>query len=349
MFRHSLLPCSYLAIALGLAVLSVPRPVVGQDLSTQERLDRLERDLNMLQRQVYRGAPPPATAGDGAAVNAEIRMDRLEAQMRDLTGRVEEEANQVQQIRQRVEQINSDVEMRFNQAGIGAGSVAAANRSPARPEAAGSDRAVPPFPPSGSDAELAPPRSAAGGARAALMPPGTVVPPPSGATSPAAGPEPIFGTLRPPGAAPPPALTSTAAAHPAPARALPSGSPTEQFNHAFGLLRKADYPAAEVALKAFIEGHPRDPMAGNAQYWLGETYYARRKYMEAASAFAEGYRRYPRSARAADGLLKLGMSLARANQRKNACLAFAQLDHDFPHPGAAVKERAAAEKRRLGC
>ena len=90
-------------------------------------------------------------------------------------------------------------------------------------------------------------------------------------------------------------------------------------------------------------------MAGNAQYWLGETYYVRAKYLEAATAFAEGYKRYPKSAKAADGLLKLGMSLARANQKQNACVALAQLDQAFPAPGAAIKAHAEAEKKRLGC
>ena len=90
-------------------------------------------------------------------------------------------------------------------------------------------------------------------------------------------------------------------------------------------------------------------MASNAQYWLGETFYARGKYMEAASAFADGYKRYPKGAKAVDELLKLGMSLARANQKPNACVALAQLDRDFPNPGASIKERAAAEKKRLGC
>jgi TolA-binding protein len=71
--------------------------------------------------------------------------------------------------------------------------------------------------------------------------------------------------------------------------------------------------------------------------------------MEAAAAFAEGYKRYPKSAKAADGLLKLGMSLARADQKQNACVALAQLDHDFPSPGAPIKERAATEKKHLGC
>ncbi len=180
------------------------------------------------------------------------------------------------------------------------------------------------------------------------MPPGTVVAPP-GATPGVAAP--VYGTLRPPGsvaaAVDPPSAAPTGRS-PA-AGSLASGSAAEQYNHAFGLLKQADYPAAESALKAFIEQHPTDPMAGNAQYWLGETYYARSRYLEAASAFAEGYKRYPKSAKAAEDLLKLGMALGRASQKQNACLALAQLDHDFPKPGASLKEHATAEKKRLGC
>ena len=87
MFRHSLLRCMCFGVALGLAAAPL-MPARGQDRSTFERLDRLERDLNMLQRQVYRGAPAPMAGGDAAgAVNTEIRIDRMETQMRDLTGR----------------------------------------------------------------------------------------------------------------------------------------------------------------------------------------------------------------------------------------------------------------------
>ena len=347
MFRRSPLPCTRLIIALGLAVIALPAPALSQDSSTQERLDRLERDLNMLQRQVYRGVPPPAAGGDhGAAVNAEVRMDRLESEMRDLTGRVEEVANKVEQVRQRVEQISGDVETGVSQPGAGTGSAAAASPAPEPPSSAAPDQSSRRFAPQAAtgDEDVASPAPAARDA-AVLMPPGTVVPPPSG---PADGPTPIFGTLTPPGT-PRPAAAMTGAAQPPPGGVLPSGSATEQYNRAFGLLKKADYPAAETALKAFVAQYPRDPMAGNAQYWLGETYYTRGRYMEAASAFAEGYKRYPKSAKAPDGLLRLGMALARANQKQNACLALTQLDHDFPHPGAAIKEHAVAEKKRLGC
>ena len=351
MLRQLLLPCACLGLAFGVALSAAP--AWSQDGGAQERLDRLERDLNMLQRQVYRGAPAPVMgSAGGGAVNTEIRMDRLEAQMRDLTGHVEEFVNQIEQIRQRVEQVNGDAEMRLGRAPAGSGPLAAANPAQGRPGPAGPARPVRQFapPPSGDDEDFPQTRQGPG----QPIWPGTAMPgsdgPFPGAPSPG-GPTPIFGTLTPPGSSPPPgAVANAAPAARVPAGAMPpGGSASEQYNYAFGLLKQADYPAAEAALKAFVEQHPRDPMAGNAQYWLGETYYTRANYLEAASAFAEGYKRYPKSPKAADNLLKLGMALGRANQKPTACLALAQLDHDFPNPGASVKERAAAEKKRLGC
>ena len=326
MFRHSLLRCACFGVALGLAAAPLV-PAHSQDRSTMERLDRVERDPNMLQRQVYRGGPAPMAGGDpGGAVNAEIRMDRMESQMRDLTGRVEEVMNQVERLRQRVDQVNGDVESRFSQAPPPSGGYASAGPPPPRTRGAGpSSRELPAEPP---------------GVTGTLTPPEPLLRPPG-------GPNPLAGTLTPPGAGAPSELASAAA--PPSGRLMPNGSTSEQYNYAFGLLKQAGYPAAEVALKSFVEQHPNDPMAGNAQYWLGETYYTRGRYAEAATAFAEGYKRYPKSSKAADELLKLGMSLGRANQKQNACVVLAQLDHDFPAPGAAIKERATTEKKKLGC
>ena len=343
MFRQSLLPRACFGVALGLAVVVPTSSAHSQDRLTLERLDRLERDLNMLQRQVYRGAPAPMLGSDpGGAASGEVRMDRLEQQMRELTGRVEEFVNQIDQLRQRVEQVNGDVETRFGQTASTSGSYAAASPPPARPPRNTALGRQPPEPP-GSPIALAPPAPPPG-------PGGSLMPPDLGA--PSSGPSPIFNTLTPPGSPPAqPDLASAAADVPRPPteRMLPNGSAGEQYNYAFGLLKQADYPAAETALKAFVEQHPKDPMAGNAQYWLGETYYTRGRFIEAASAFAEGYKRYPKGSKAPDELLKLGMSLARANQKQNACVALAQLDHDFPSAGAAIKDRASAEKKRLGC
>ena len=75
-----------------------------------------------------------------------------------------------------------------------------------------------------------------------------------------------------------------------------TGTPQSQYDYALSLmLGQQDFAAAEQALKAFVEQHPQDDLTGNAQYWLGETYYVRgRSYQNAAFAFAEGYQRYPK-------------------------------------------------------
>jgi tol-pal system protein YbgF len=317
----------------------------SQDRALEDRLDRLERDLSMLQRQVYRsGGGSAAPAGSSAAVDNELRIDRLETEMRELTGRVEDEINGVEQLRRRVEQINSDIDVRFGQ-----GQGQPTTPSPPRSAASGavtsaaagtlSNRVAPP---ASSAPPLTPPSYP--------MPSGTLVPPPPYVPT---GP----GTLTPPRSPPgPPPFAPESesegpgnALHPASLGALPAGSASEQYNFAFGLLKQADYSAAEAALKSFIRQHPDDGLAGSAQYWLGETYYMRGNYADAASTFAEGYKRYPKGTKAPDNLLKLGMSLARANQKHNACIAFQQLDHDFPNPGNAIKERAKDEKKNLGC
>ena len=115
------------------------------------------------------------------------------------------------------------------------------------------------------------------------------------------------------------------------------------------MLKQADYPAAEEALKEFIAQHPNDPLTGSAQYWLGETYFVRNDYNSAAAAFAKGYQLYPKSPKAQDNLLKLGVSLGNIGRKQDACFAFAKLDRDFPNIAPTNKERATREKQRLGC
>jgi tol-pal system protein YbgF len=344
LLRRSTAPHSCSTLLLMVLTIALPTQAArSQDRAMQDRLDRLERDLSMLQRQVYRSAGgsvvPP---GSSAAVDSELRMDRLETGMRELTGRVEDAINGVEQLRRRLEQVNSDIDVRFGQgqgqptpppprsAGGGAVASAAAGTLPAR----GAPPAISAAPPAPHN----PP-----------MPSGSLVPPPYTATG--------LGTLTPPKSpaglqpfSPAPENAATGSAiRPPSSGGLPAGSASEQYNFAFGLLKQADYPAAEAALKSFIRQHPDDGLAGSAQYWLGETYYARANYAEAVVAFAEGYKRYPKGAKAADDLLKLGMSLARVNQKQNACTALAQLNRDFPNSGNSIKERAKDEKKRLGC
>jgi tol-pal system protein YbgF len=282
-----------------------------------DRLDRLERDMNLLQRQVYRGtgpggAPVAVTPPDSqTAANYEVRFSQIEDEMRNLTGQIEEVQYNLGQLKRRVDTLASDVDQRLSALEHGgAGGAAVADAAP------------------GAKAPAAPPRGAGENPAEPASRSGVLGQLPAGAAQTAAAP----------------------ATSPKPdAGSLPTGTPQEQYNYAFGLLRQANYPAAEQALRTFVQRYPNDALAGNAQYWLGETYYVRQDYSNAAAVFAEGYQKYPKGGKAADDLLKLGMSLARANQKQNACVAFAQLDHDFPNPGSSIKEHSLAEKKRLGC
>ena len=132
--------------------------------------------------------------------------------------------------------------------------------------------------------------------------------------------------------------------------ALPAGSEMDQYNYAFSLLRKADYDGAETAFNEFITLHPDSQLSGNAYYWLGETYYVRTRYNDAAIAFLKGYQRFPNGDKAPDNLLKLGMSLARLDNKKaEACATFGELKAKFPDAPQTVRDKAAQESSAAGC
>ncbi|CAO3419225.1 tol-pal system protein YbgF [Azospirillum doebereinerae] len=129
----------------------------------------------------------------------------------------------------------------------------------------------------------------------------------------------------------------------------PNATPEKQYERAFELLRQSDYDKAEKALQEFIAKNKSHAYAGNAQYWLGESYYVRNKFPEAAQAFAETLSKYPKNPKAPDSLLKLGMSLQQLNKKSDACTAFNQLMTKFPEASASVKRRADTERKRINC
>jgi tol-pal system protein YbgF len=130
-------------------------------------------------------------------------------------------------------------------------------------------------------------------------------------------------------------------------RSLPGGSPRDQYEHALGLLRRADYKAAEAALRDFVRRHPNDALAANAYYWLGENYYAQGRYQDAAYQFADGFRKFPSHPKAQDSLFKLALSFARQGKTTEACASFAEYRKRFPNAG--LRREAEAEQRRMNC
>jgi tol-pal system protein YbgF len=140
------------------------------------------------------------------------------------------------------------------------------------------------------------------------------------------------------------------AAAPAPASSGEAEMNSKQlYETAYGYLLQRDYGAAEAAFDEFLRRHPGDPLAGNAQYWLGESLYVRGQYRAAAGAFLKGYQAYGKSAKAPESLLKLAMSLQRLGQKDAACSSFNELATKFPNAPAHVKSTGQTERQRAGC
>jgi tol-pal system protein YbgF len=127
------------------------------------------------------------------------------------------------------------------------------------------------------------------------------------------------------------------------------GTPKEQYDHAFQLMRQANYDQAEASFRDFIAKNPSDPLAPNARYWLGETFYVRGSYAEAAQVFLEGYQAAPKGAKAPDALLKLGMSLSSLEKKREACATFDKLVREFPEAAPSLKSTLDRERQKSAC
>ena len=290
-FRFSLSPLAMLAAAAVATVVALT-PAHAQDVqSLAETVSRLERQLQTLERNIYRGGGAPAAVASGTAAPAaappaagtaqlNVRIGEIEEQLRQLTGDVERVGFEVRQMSTRLDKVMTDVDFRLRTLERGA---PASGAAPAE----------------------------------------------SGASTPVVA------------SAPPAASTA--------AVSLPAGAPAAQYEYAFAYLMRRDFPGAEEAFRQFVAANPNDPLAGNAQYWLGETYYVRNEFPAAARTFAEGFQRYPDSGKAADNLLKLGLSLAALERKDDACITFAKLSTAYPGAPANILQRAKRERDKHGC
>ncbi len=130
---------------------------------------------------------------------------------------------------------------------------------------------------------------------------------------------------------------------------LPGGSAKEQYDFAFDFLKRNDYARGESALRQFLEKNPKDELAGNAQYWLAQTFFARGSYQDAAREFMKGYQSYPKNAKAPDNLLQLGMSLEKLSQNDGACTAFGLINKEYPKAPDQIKNATKTERSKLKC
>lgn len=296
------------------AFVVLPATAQAQSRDVTSRLNRLENEIQTLNRAVYRGEKPssPVLSGDPAAnAAAEVRIQQLEMELRDIRGKIEEQSYQIRQLTEKLDRAVGDLEVRMSDLEGGRSTGGAANSTSSY--VAGGAKFTPPI-----SGKVKTQRIGNGQSDDFTWSSNAAN------TAPAAGNQ--LGTISSGGDA-------AAAA----------------YENAFSLLKNSNYEAAGKGFDAFINQNPNHALVGNAKYWLGETYYVRGDYSTAARIFAEGYQKFPKGTKAADNLLKLGMSLAATGSKADACIAFSQLKKDFSAGAGSVLRRADQEMSRIGC
>lgn len=126
-------------------------------------------------------------------------------------------------------------------------------------------------------------------------------------------------------------------------------SANEMYQTGLEAIKSSNYDVAEQNFESILRRFPKDKLAGNAQYWLGEVYYGRKDYQKAAVAFAKGYQNYKSGPKGADSLLKLGMSMRELKKIAEACTAFSSMKTEFPKAAETTLVKAETEAKKLSC
>jgi tol-pal system protein YbgF len=286
----------------------------------------------------------PAAAQENTAAQSELRFQQLEDQVRTLTGQVETQGHQIEVLNQQLEKLRGDTDLRLNDLeGKGGGA------APPLQDNGGQVSESAPPPPAG-------PRYAAP-AQNYQAPPSYeergYSQPPATAADGYGAPTPLYPGAGRPGPGAPPRTLGTIPQGPVPSAEpaeVENQSPQSQYQAAYALIGQGQFGAAQQAFQAFIQQYPRDPLASSAAYWIGHSYYARGDFQNAAVAYADAYKKYPKGNKAPETLLDLGRSLARLDQVPSACATFAQFDKQFgPSAAPVLKKQVAQEKARLRC
>ena len=130
---------------------------------------------------------------------------------------------------------------------------------------------------------------------------------------------------------------------------LPNETAEKQYEFATSFLKVGDYNTAERAFNEFVILNPGHNLAGNAQYWYAETFRIRQLYTDAASAYLEGYQKYPKSNKAPINLLKLGVSLVQIGEKDQGCLMITGVQKQYPEAKQSVLQKAKYEEKKFEC
>jgi tol-pal system protein YbgF len=307
----------------------------------------------------------PAAPGDRIAQaggpDLPLRIDRLEAQIRQLTGVVEQLQYRNQQLENQLRRLQEDADAKTGAPAQTRSLAPAVAPGLARPPAGPPVAA--PAPPPGRRGDAFDPNqnpSAPGaprtlgalpqGGEPPLVPPGPTDDIRLGAPGGRAAGAPLdLTTLAATDQNPVDPQTRSANAAPQLATAPPSESAKDYYDLGYGYMLRKDYALAEESLRGFLRRFPSDRLAADAQYWLGESLFQRQRYRDAAEAFLNVSTKYESTAKAPEALLRLGQSLAALGEKEAACASLGEISRKYPRASAGVKQNVEREQKRVHC
>jgi len=277
-----------------------------------------------------------AVAHPAGAQDAALRLSQIEDQMRQLLGQIETLTIELRQTKELLARQQADTEFRLN--ALEGGKVAAvpgAVPTPAPAPAPGTVAGEPVQTAPGPQVlgTLAVPADAAVAGATPAVPAAPVA---QGADS--LLPEAVGVT----------GLDGAPVTPLAPAALPVPDTPDGLYQQSYEALLRSQFDAAQTGFQDFLKRYPQHELAGGANYWLGESLYSQANYKDAAQVFLDGFKTYPADPKAADTLLKLGMSLNKLGQKPQACTVFRSVNVKFPKV-AETRKRAQAEAKRAGC
>lgn len=317
LFRRGLFAVA-LASALG-------APAFAQSAAElQERIDRLERAIQDMQAEIFRNSGTTYTDGaavPGGAPLSPNKVADLETSLRNLTGQMEQLQFEVRQIKDRLDRFERDTQYRLLTLENG-------GKPP--------EGMAPPSAEPGPLASTAPAPQPLGPSTTITGPAYPVSPPVAGTPVPTA-PTDLAGTV-------PPSGTLGTITGPAP------GTPVERlYSDGMDQLSRAQYPQAQATFQQILADAPASEYAPQAQFWIADISFVQKDYTNAARGYATMLKQYPDHARAADAMLKLGLSLIQLGQTSEGCTTLGAIRAKYPNAGDTILGRAARESQKAGC
>lgn len=269
----------------------------------------------------------------GTASAVEGRFQDMESEIRRLTAQVEEQSYEIRKLREELERVTGDMQVRISDVEQGRSATGTSGDAPvssddAPPSVSNDGGQEPNFGYNDTPQEQAAPSEDPSQAFSYSSQ--------SGQTGGNSG---QLGTLNVSGTVDDPSKVTGGSANP----------DVSAYDYAYSYIKARNFDRAEQEFDKFMKTFPDSSLMGNAKYWYAETFYVRGNFTESARLFAEGYQKDPKGSKAAGNLLKLGMSLVGLKRDKDACVAFKQLQKDYAGTAAPVLNRGKAEMDKINC